>query len=199
MKKNYYQKIFNICTLLFVVGFLCFICSILLGISINFLQSVTYLALFYQFLSMIYNISLYVALISTASFLALVYYEIHLRLKEDNLTNLCKSVWQTLTIRIFLQQRENSETITTIEQVKVTRYNPINKSFNKTVCKVIVDIHEDKVILLIRIPKTQQATKILKEMETLISEEISNRNPDYYFSRPERNGKWLYFIGTKRK
>lgn len=148
---------------------------------------------------MIYNISLYVALISTASFLALVYYEIHLRLKEDNLTNLCKSVWQTLTIRIFLQQRENSETITTIEQVKVTRYNPINKSFNKTVCKVIVDIHEDKVILLIRIPKTQQATKILKEMETLISEEISNRNPNYYFSRPERNGKWLYFIGTKRK
>lgn len=199
MKKNYYQKIFNICTLLFVVGFLCFICSILLGISINFLQSVTYLAFFYQFLSMIYNISLYVALISTASFLALVYYEIHLRLKEDNLTNLCKSVWQTLTIRIFLQQRENSETITTIEQVKVARYNPINKSFNKTVCKVIVDIHEDKVILLIRIPKTQQATKILKEMETLISEEISNRNPDYYFSRPERNGKWLYFIGTKRK
>ena len=199
MKKNYYQKIFNICTLLFVVGFLCFICSILLGISINFLQSVPYLAFFYQFLSMIYNISLYVALISTASFLALVYYEIHLRLKEDNLTNLCKSVWQTLTIRIFLQQRENSETITTIEQVKVTRYNPINKSFNKTVCKVIVDIHEDKVILLIRIPKTQQATKILKEMETLISEEISNRNPDYYFSRPERNGKWLYFIGTKRK
>lgn len=199
MKKNYYQKIFNICTLLFVVGFLCFICSILLGISISFLQSVTYLAFFYQFLSMIYNISLYVALISTASFLALVYHEIHLRLKEDNLTNLCKSIWQTLTIRIFLQQRENSETITTIEQVKVTRYNPINKSFNKTVCKVIVDIHEDKVILLIRIPKTQQATKILKGMETLISEEISNRNPDYYFSRPERNGKWLYFIGTKRK
>ncbi len=36
-------------------------------------------------------------------------------------------------------------------------------------------------------------------MEMLISEEIANRNPDYYFSRPERNGKWLYFIGTKRK
>ena len=33
----------------------------------------------------------------------------------------------------------------------------------------------------------------------LLSEEIYNCNSDYYFSRPERNGKWLYFVGTKRK
>ena len=81
----------------------------------------------------------------------------------------------------------------------MTHYNPVNKHFNKAVHKAIVDIREDKAILLIRVPKTQQATKILKEMETLISEEISNRNLDYYFSRPERNGKWMYFVGTKRK
>ena len=52
---------------------------------------------------------------------------------------------------------------------------------------------------MIRIPRTQQATKILKDMETLISEEISNRNPDYYFSHPERKEKWLYFRGATRK
>ncbi|WP_247593204.1 hypothetical protein [Streptococcus pyogenes] len=102
-------------------------------------------------------------------------------------------------MRIFLRQSEYSETITAIEQTKVTHYNPINKYFNQAVRKTIVDIRENKVTLLIRIPKTQQATKILKDMEMLISEEISNCNPDYYFSRPERNGKWLYFVGTKRK
>lgn len=165
----------------------------------NSLQRIAYLAFFYQFVSIVYISSLFVAIVAFFSLLALVYHEVFLRLKEDNLTNLWKSVYQTLTIRIFLRQSENSETVTTLEQAKVTRYNPINKYFNRAVRKVIVDIRENKVTLIIRIPKTQQATKILKDMEMLISEEIANRNPDYYFSRPERNGKWLYFIGTKRK
>ena len=165
----------------------------------NSLQRIAYLAFFYQFVSIVYISSLFVAIVAFFSLLALVHHEVFLRLKEDNLTNLWKSVYQTLTIRIFLRQSENSETVTTLEQAKVTRYNPINKYFNRAVRKVIVDIRENKVTLIIRIPKTQQATKILKDMEMLISEEIANRNPDYYFSRPERNGKWLYFIGTKRK
>lgn len=199
MKKTYYQRIFNSCIVLFFTEFLCIICSFLLNISMNSLQSITYLAFLYQFVSMLYIINLFVAIVSIFLFLALTYYEVFLRLKEDSLTNLWKSVYQTFTIRIFLKQSEHSETVTTIEQAKVTRYNPINKYFNQAVRKAIVDIRENKVTLLIRIPKTQQATKILKDMEMLISEEIANRNPDYYFSRPERNSKWLYFVGTKRK
>ncbi|HFD5495171.1 hypothetical protein [Streptococcus pyogenes] len=165
----------------------------------NTLQSITYLAFLYQFVSMLYITNLLIAFVSLFLFSTLIYYEVFLRLKEDNLTNLRKSIYQTFSMRMFLRQSEHSETVTTIEQVKVTRYNPINKYFNRAVRKAIVDIRENKIMLLIRIPKTQQATKILKDMEMLISEEISNRNPDYYFSRPERKGKWLYFIGTKRK
>ncbi|HFI0228056.1 TPA: hypothetical protein ACGO48_002043 [Streptococcus suis] len=165
----------------------------------NTLQKITYLAFFYQFVSIVYISSLFVAIVAFFSLLALVYHEAFLRLKEDNLTNLWKSIYQTLTMRIFLRQSEHSETVTTIEQAKITRYNPINKYFNRAVRKAIVDVRENNVTLLIRIPKTQQATKILKDIEMLISEEIANRNPDYYFSRPERNGKWLYFVGTKRK
>ena len=165
----------------------------------NSLQSVTYLAFLYQLVSVLYTINLFVAIISIFLILALTYYEVLLRLKEDSLKNLWKSTYQTFSIRVFLRQSEHSETVTTIEQAKVTRYNPINKYFNRAVQKAIVDIRENKVTLIIRSPKTQQATKILKDMEMLISEEIANRNPDYYFSRPERNGKSLYFIGTKRK
>lgn len=199
MKKTYYQKIFNPCTLLFVIGFLGTVCSILLNISMNSLQGITYLTFLYQFVVIIHTISLYVSIVATLLVLSLGYYEVYLRLKHDNLLNLWQSIRQTFAIRIFLNQSEHSEAITTVEQVQVTRFNPINKHFNKAVYKAIVDIREDKAVLLIRVPKTQQATKILKEMETLISEEISNQNLDYYFSRPERNGKWIYFVGTKRK
>lgn len=199
MKKTYYQKIFNTCTLLFVIGFLGTVCSILLSVSMNSLKDITYLTFLYQFVIMIYTISLYVSIVATSLCLALAYYEIYLRLKQDNLVNLWKSIKQTVAVRMFLNQNEHSETVTTVEQIQVTRYNPINKHFNKAVHKAIVDIREDKAVLLIRVPKTQQATKILKEMETHISEDISNRNLDYYFSRPERNGKWMYFVGTKRK
>ncbi|VGQ66586.1 membrane protein [Streptococcus pyogenes] len=199
MKRNYYQQIFNICTLFLILIFLCSVVSILSSISMNTLQSITYLAFLYQFVSMLYITNLLIAFVSLFLFSTLIYYEVFLRLKEDNLTNLRKSIYQTFSMRMFLRQSEHSETVTTIEQVKVTRYNPINKYFNRAVRKAIVDIRENKIMLLIRIPKTQQATKILKDMEMLISEEISNRNPDYYFSRPERKGKWLYFIGTKRK
>ncbi|HEQ0840690.1 TPA: hypothetical protein VD339_000793 [Streptococcus pyogenes] len=199
MKKTYYQKIFNPCITLFSTVLLCIICSFLLNISMNTIQRIAYLAFFYQFVSMVSILSLFVAIVSIFLFIALTYYEAFLRLKEDRLTNLWKSIYQTFSMRMFLRQSEHSETVTTIEQAKVTRYNPINKYFNRAVRKAIVDIRENKVTLIIRIPKTQQATKILKDMEMLISEEIANRNSNYYFSRPKRKGKWLHFIGTKRK
>ncbi|WP_231853238.1 hypothetical protein [Streptococcus lutetiensis] len=165
----------------------------------NSLQEIAYLTFIYRFISIIFWFSLLTSLISFLIFIFLISHEIKNRQKKDNLSNLWKSIYQTYTMRTFLKQSEQSETVTAIEQVKVTSYNPINKYFNRAVQKAIVDIRENKTTLLIRIPKTQQATKILKDMEVLISEEIANRNPDYYFSRPERNGKWLNFIGTKRK
>ena len=81
MKKTYYQKIFNPCITLFFIVFLCIICSFLLNISMNSLQRITYLAFFYQFVSMVYIISLFVAIVGLFFLLALVYYEIFLRLK----------------------------------------------------------------------------------------------------------------------
>ncbi|BDD40004.1 hypothetical protein [Streptococcus ruminantium] len=199
MKRNYYQQTFNICTFFFILGILCAVGSMLFSISVSSLQNTVYLSFLYQFVGILYTISLFIAIVSIFFLSALVYYEFFLRLKDDNLTNLWKSVHQTFTMRIFLRQSEHSETVTTIEQAKAIRYNPINKCFNRAIQKATVDIRENRVTLLIRIPKTQQATKILKDMEMLISEEIANRNPDYYFSRPERNGKWWCFIGTKRK
>ncbi|HEL1218820.1 membrane protein [Streptococcus equi subsp. zooepidemicus] len=199
MQTTHFQKFFNLSALLFLTAILGVFCTICFGISMNSLQEIAYLTFIYRFISIIFWFSLLTSLVSFLIFIFLISHEIKNRQKKDNLSNLWKSIYQTYTMRTFLKQSEQSETVTAIEQVKVTSYNPINKYFNRAVQKAIVDIRENKTTLLIRIPKTQQATKILKDMEVLISEEIANRNPDYYFSRPERNGKWLNFIGTKRK
>ena len=199
MQTTSFQKFFNLSALLFLTAILSAFCTIFFGISMNSLKEITYLIFIYHFTNIVFWISLSISLISSLIFILLISREINRRQEEDNLSNLCKSIKQTLSIRIFLHQSELSEAVTTTEQAKVTHYNPVNKYFNQAVRKAIVDIRENKVTLLIHIPKTQQATKILKDVEMLISEEIANRNPSYYFSHPERKGKWLYFIGTKRK
>ena len=101
-------------------------------------------------------------------------------------------------MRQFLKQDEHSEPVNTIENQTITRINPILKNFNQSVSRCTVDVRKESVIVLLAIPRTQQAQKLLKEMENDIKEEISSRNSSYYFSSPHRKGNKLWFIGTKR-
>lgn len=199
MKKTYFQSIFNTCLILFATALFCILCLFVLSFGMYSLQNIAYLSFLYRLISTLNTFCSVILLIATASFTVLFAHEFQFRRENDNLTNIWKSIKQTLSIRSFLKQSELSETMITVKEEKVTRYNPINKQFNQTVHKAVIDIQKDKAVVLIKIPKTQQATKLLKEMETLISEEISSYNPDYYFSQPQRKGKWLCFIGTKRK
>ena len=99
----------------------------------------------------------------------------------------------------FLHQSEHSEVLATTEQTKMKQYNPVNKHFNRAVRQSIVDVREDNVILMIRLPKTQQAKKILNDMDTMIIEEMARYNPDYFFSPQKPAKKWTYLIGNKRE
>ena len=101
-------------------------------------------------------------------------------------------------MRQFLKQDEQYEPMNTIENQTVTRINPILKSFNHSVLGCTVDVRKETVTVVLTIPRTQQAQKLLKEMEDDIKEEISNRNPYYYFSSPHRKGNKFWFTGTKR-
>lgn len=76
--------------------------------------------------------------------------------------------------------------------------NPVLKDFNKAAQKAVVDIRDNQTIVFIKIPRSQQAQKILKELESQLKEEISSRNRDYYFSSPNRVKNQLWFTGTKR-
>lgn len=199
MRKTNFQKTIHPATILFIMGILSMFISILLKLGMNPLENSIYFTSLFDFLRLLHFISSSISLLSLLLFLGLVGYEIKIRHREDRISNLIKSITQTFSLRLFLIQREYSETVSTSEKGNTKRYNPINKQFNKAIQKVVVDIREESTTLIIPVPKSQQAIRILKDLETIISEEISSRNPDYYFSRPERKGMDFYFIGTRRK
>ena len=199
MRKTNFQKTIHPATTFFIMGILSMFISILLRLGMNPLENSIYFTSLFDFLRLLHFISSSISLLSLLLFLGLVGYEIKIRHREDRISNLFKSITQTFSLRLFLIQREYSETVSTSEQGNTKRYNPINKQFNKAIQKVVVDIREESTTLIIPVPKSQQAIRILKDLETIISEEISSRNPDYYFSRAERKGMDFYFIGTRRK
>ncbi len=131
--------------------------------------------------------------------LFLIVSEIIQRFFNDSIWNYFKSVYQTVRLRQFLKQDEKSKSVITIDsQTTVTKYNPVLKKFNKAVSKCTVDVRKSSVTVYIKYPKTQQAQKLLKDMEAHIKEEVSSRNPDYYFSSPSRERNRLWFVGTRR-
>ena len=199
MRKTNYQKIIQPATTLFIVEILSMLISILLRFGMNSLDNSIYFTSLLDFLRLLHFISSSVSFLSLLLFLGLVGYEIKIRHREDRISNLFKSITQTFSLRLFLIQREHTESVSTSEQGNIKRYNPVNKQFNKAIQKAVVDIREGSASLIIPVPKSQQAIRILKDLETIISEEISSRNPDYYFSRPERKGMDFYFSGTRRK
>ncbi|ARD90396.2 hypothetical protein LLA22_00330 [Lactococcus cremoris] len=138
----------------------------------------------------------YLAIATLILVLLLIVKEAISRLLKDSLLNFFKSIFQTFKLRHFLVQNESSEK--TVENQKVTSFNPIFKNFNKAVHKCVIDVTNENIIVFIKVPHTQQAQKLLKDMESQIKEEIASRNPDYYFSTPNRVKNKMWFIGTKR-
>ena len=204
MKKTFFQKSYNFISNLSLIG--------LIGIF------------FYLFLKMLYQvIELYglsqyndkfilinekiemvkqLIFVSSISILAttltLLIIELSHRIVKDSLWNYFKSVYQTIRIRQFLKQDELSETITFNENQTVIRLNPILREFNQSVSKCSIDIHNNEITVFMKIPRTQQSQKLLKDMEEHIKEEIYSYNPKYYFSTPVRERNSLWFKGTKR-
>lgn len=205
VKKNFFQRTFNITVTLLMYG-LFFLC---LTICLRFLQALianaqsTYLSHLFETIKQwaskgeYYTKILVILLPLIALFLITI--ELILRAIYDKPTNYFKSAYQTLRLIQFLRQDENSQLAFSIDNSStVTRFNPILRKFNRATSKCVVDVRKDSVTIVIKYPKTQQAQKLLRDMESYIKEEISNRNPDYYFSAPNRRGNKLWFKSTKR-
>jgi len=205
VKKNFFQRTFNftVTLLLYSLFFLC------LTIGLRLLQDLianaqsTYLSHLFEAIKQwaskgeYYTKTLAILLPLIAVFIIII--ELILRLLYDTPINYFKSAYQTIRLAQFLRQDENSQLAFSIDNSStVTRFNPILRKFNRATSKCVVDVRKDSVTIMIKYPKTQQAQKLLRDMETYIKEEISSRNPEYYFSAPNRRGNKLWFKSTKR-
>ena len=203
IKKNFFQRTFNITVTILMYG-LFFLC---LTIGLRLLQDLmanvqsTYLSHLFEMIKRwagkYYTKNLAILLPLIALFLITI--ELILRAIYDKPANYFKSAYQTLRLIQFLRQDENSQLAFSIDNSStVTRFNPILRKFNRATSKCVVDVRKESVTIVIKYPKTQQAQKLLRNMESYIKEEISSRNPDYYFSAPDRKGNKLWFKSTKR-
>ncbi|MCB8556736.1 hypothetical protein [Streptococcus vestibularis] len=203
MKKTFFQTTFNLNVNLIVLALLSLFFKIGINLLIQTLETNKLSGmqgLFTTILDKLTSLEHYLQLLSLCFIIPilLIIIELVQRLSKDSLWNYFKSIYQTSRMRQFLKQDEKSEPMNTIENQTVTRINPILKSFNHSVLGCTVDVRKETVTVLLAIPRTQQAQKLLKEMEDDIKEEISSRNPSYYFSSPHRKGNKLWFTGTKR-
>lgn len=205
VKKNFFQRTFNITVTLLMYS-LFFLC---LTIGLRLLQDLianaqsTYLFHLFEAIKQwsskgeYYTKTLAILLPLIATFIIII--ELILRLLYDTPINYFKSAYQTIRLAQFLRQDENSQAAFSIDNSStVIRFNPILRKFNRATSKCVVDVRKDSVTIVIKYPKTQQAQKLLRDMESYIKEEISSRNPDYYFSAPNRKGNKLWFKSTKR-
>ncbi|MGV3323767.1 hypothetical protein [Streptococcus hyovaginalis] len=205
MKKTFFQKTYNIISSLLFFGLISFILSFAFNLLVKLFgdfdipSSDSAIITIQDKLSLLGNYTSQIATILMLVAVSLIIIELTQRMISDSILNYFKSIYQTIRLRQFLRQDEKSESAITIDnQTTITKFNPILKTFNQTVGKATVDVRKNSVSVFLKYPRTQQAQKLLRDMEAHIKEEISNRNPNYYFSSPNREGNRLWFKATSR-
>ncbi|WP_033153561.1 hypothetical protein [Streptococcus equinus] len=205
MKKTFFQKTYNIVRNLLFLGVINFAFSLVIHLIKKLIDNINASELYNQIiivqskLTICEHITQNIAALSILIALLFIMLELAFRFTNDSILNYFKSVYQTIRLRQFLKQDENSKSVISIDnQTTVTKYNPVLKKFNRTISKSTVDVRKEAVKVCIKYPKTQQAQKLLRDMGTHIREEISSRNPNYYFSSSNREKNKLWFVGTRR-
>lgn len=197
MKTTYYERMFNPClyltaqsVFLFLLGNISSLLTKLL-ISLNLFEMEL-------FLNELTDATFKASLICICAISILIGMEAVQRLKNDSVTNLYQSIKQTLMIRKFLKQRRTDNPALIAMDTPVILKNYVRSDFNSAVRQAIVNIQTNHITATLRIPDFQQSQAILRGMEAHIREELSSRNPDYYFSGATRKGNLLIFVGNKR-
>ncbi|SEN16114.1 hypothetical protein SAMN04487786_3300 [Paenisporosarcina quisquiliarum] len=201
MKKSYLMKIYNLIQFLGAFFFLSIIFRLIIEfILINLINLGERFPLPIQLFQLIEQILkiLYITnyLIPSLIFV-LILQEVFLRLFNDSLINLGKSIIGTFRFRKFLKHHQKSPKNDSDNYILPK--NEVILKFNKAIKKSVIDLTNKQLKLLIKIPKEAQSQKILKEHEEQIKEHISSLYPDYIISTFERNKFNLWLIGTKSK
>ena len=196
MQKAFYQKTFNIIRYLSIYAILSIVLSFTFHILIFLLNNEIFSKRVTIIQSKLHLISMLLLLIGILLFIllsTLLIIELIDRYKTDKISNYIESVKQTMRLRYFLIQHETIST-----SINSFQKNPIVQDFNKSVAGSIVDVRNESVVVVLKYPTSQQSQQIFRSMESHIKEEISNYNPNFYFSSPVRIGNKLFYKGSKR-
>ena len=196
MEKTFFQKTFNLSRYLLVFVILITVLSITSRLLILLFKNEVFSRKIVVIQNKLYFISMIFLLVAVMLFLlllTLLIIELIERYKTDKISNYFESVKQTMRIRYFLIQHETIST-----SINSFQKNPIVQDFNKSVTGSIVDVRNESVIVVLKYPTSQQSQQIFRSMESHIKEEISNYNPNFYFSSAVRIGNKLFYKGSKR-
>jgi hypothetical protein len=195
MEKTFFQKTFNLSRYLLVFVILNTVLSITSHLLIILFDNEVFSRKIVVIQNKLYLVSMIFLLVAIMLFILLTILltiELTDRYKTDKISNYFESLKQTMRLRYFLIQHE------TISSVNNLQKNPITQDFNKSVADSIVDVRNESVVVVLKYPASQQSQQIFRSMESHVKEEISNYNPKFYFSSPERVGNKLFYKGSKR-
>ena len=200
MSKSYFMRVYDIIIYLFLFAILTVMVSKLF-VLLNFIVSqidiidtrnVTHYITIIS--NGVYQLTFYLLVLA----LMLIVIDLMIRLLKDQLTNHIKSVYHTMVLRHYLKQDVDTDTTQDWQNNGKSKTNSVQQYFNKMVGKSLVDVRQNEVRVAIKIPRKQQAHDILKKIEPQIHEEITHMHPNYYFSKPQRHHRYLWFAGHKR-
>ncbi len=200
MTKTYFMRVYNLAIYLLIYALFT---SLFGGVFYIFNMLLSYIDVF-DLTQVIYYINLITKGLFKISVIFLIIaclfvsIDIFKRIYKDSIFNHFKSVYYTISFRHFLAQSDMTEDTSHWDKSDNTKHNPITQNFNKAIKKCVVDVHKDKVMIFVKVPRMQQAQKLLKAMESDIKEEISSRHPEYYFSAPQRIRSRIWYEGQKR-
>lgn len=196
MEKTFFQKTFNLSRYLLVFVILNTVLSITSRLLIILFDNEVFSRKIVVIQNKLYLVSTIFLLVAIMLFIllsTLLTIELTDRYKTDKISNYFESVKQTMRLRYFLIQHETISTSTNSFQ-----RNQILRDFNKSLSNCIIDVRKESVIVVLKYPVFQQSQQIFRSMESHIKEEISNYNPNFYFSYPARIGNRLFYNGSKR-
>lgn len=199
MRKTYLMRTFNLLRLLLLIFILSSLSIILIQNLI--IKKIDEDVLFYLQIVKILDEVLKILDVVSFTSLALLFItlipELIARVFKDSIINLYKSILGTMKFRRFLINYEINQN-KGVEDLNSKTGEIINQ-FNKAVEKSVLDIRNDELYLLVKVPNSVQSQKIFKEYEEEIKEHVASLYPNYLISTFQRYKSNLWLIGTKRK
>ncbi|EGO8853243.1 hypothetical protein [Enterococcus faecalis] len=199
MKKTIFIKSYQIYTIIFKASIALLIFGVISKLLEYYLSTFNF-EVFYllsKHANLAYSVSITILFTLIISQYSIFLYLIIHRYKNDQIRNLMRSIDETWELHHFLKHHE-STLIAPMTVQQMNKSSKVTREFNRSARHSIIDIQKDIVIIYFQMPRSQQAQKMLQDMNSQLKEQLSNRMPDYYFSNGTREKNILWIEGKKR-